>query len=45
MATSRIDGKSKLTASVLDSDWYKYGIMTEGNPSALEDLVNANRNG
>jgi hypothetical protein len=45
MATSRIDGKSKLTASVLDSDGYKYGIMTEGNPSALEDLVNANRNG
>lgn len=45
MATSRIDGKSKLAASVLDSDGYRYGIMTEGNPSALEDLVNANRNG
>lgn len=45
MATSRIDGKSKLTASVLDSDGYKYGIMSEGNPSAVEDLVNANKNG
>lgn len=45
MGTSRIDGKSKLTASVLDSDGYKYGIMREGNPSAIDDLVQAAKRG
>ncbi len=45
MATSRIDGKSKLTASPLDSSGYKYGIMRENNPSAIVDLVNASKNG
>ena len=45
MAVSRIDGKSVLKPSVLDSDGYKYGIMQEGNPSAIEDLVNASNRG
>jgi hypothetical protein len=45
MSTSRIDGATRLQASVLDSDGYKWGIMQEGNPSALTDLVNANQNG
>jgi hypothetical protein len=45
MSTSRIDGATRLQASVLDSDGYKWGIMQEGNPSALADLVNANQNG
>jgi hypothetical protein len=45
MATSRLDGKTVLTPSPLDSSDYKYGIMREGNPSAIDDLVNANRLG
>lgn len=45
MAKSRIDGNSTLTASVLDSDEYKWGIMQEGNPSSIPDLVSASQNG
>ena len=45
MAVSRIDGKTVLKPSVLNSDGYKYGIMQEGNPSAVEDLVNASNRG
>lgn len=45
MAVSRIDGKTVLKPSILDSDGYKYGIMQEGNPSAVEDLVNASNRG
>lgn len=45
MNTSRIDGASRLQASVLDSSGYKWGIMRDGNPSAIQDLVTANQNG
>ena len=45
MATSRIDGTSKLTASVLDSDGYKWGIMDANSASHNPDLVNAVDNG
>lgn len=45
MAISRINNSTKLTASVLDSDGYKYGIMQKDNPAAITDLVNANEKG
>lgn len=45
MATSRIDGATKLVSSPLNSLDYKYGIMQENNPSAIDDLVNAGING
>lgn len=45
MATSRIDGKSTLSASMLDSDGYTFGIMKSGNPSSIDDLVKAANNG
>ena len=45
MGISRIDGKSTLKASVLDSDGYKFGIMEENNPASITDLVEANKKG
>lgn len=45
MSKSRINGNETLKASVLDSDGYEWGIMQDGNPSSIPDLVTAATNG